>query len=140
MTVNTTQITSGPYSGNDIADEFSYTFRIEGKTQLIVYETDDQGVETTLTVDTDYTVADIGVDAGGTVTRVAGPLPTGYEGYIRSDYKETQLTAFASQGGLNHIKFHRNDEISVIPMTLTPGRLQELESHMNSMYLQILYL
>ncbi len=99
MTVNTTSITSGSYPGNDVSDEFSYNFRIEDKSQLIVYETDDQGVETILTVDTDYTVAGIGVDAGGIVTRVAGPLPTGYSWYIRSDYKETQLTAFGSQGG-----------------------------------------
>ena len=99
MTVNTTQITSGPYLGNDVADEFSYTFRVEDKTQLIVYETDDQGVQTTLMVDTDYTVAGIGDDGGGLITRVAGPLPTGYEWYIRSDYKQTQGTAFGSQGG-----------------------------------------
>lgn len=99
MTVNTTKITSGPYPGNDIADTFSYGFRVEDKTQLIVFETDDTGVETTLVVDTDYTVAGIGVDAGGIVTRTAGALPTGYVWYIRSDYKETQLTAFGSQGG-----------------------------------------
>lgn len=99
MTVNTTNITSGPYLGNDIADEFSYGFRIEDKTQLIVYETNDAGLETILTVDTDYTVAGIGINAGGLVTRTAGALPTGYEWYIRSDYKETQATAFGSQGG-----------------------------------------
>jgi len=99
MTVNTTSITSGPYPGNDIADEFDYNFRVEDKTQLIVYETDDAGFQTTLTVDTDYMVNDIGVDAGGTVTRVAGALPTGYVWYIRSNYKQTQGTAFSSQGG-----------------------------------------
>lgn len=99
MTVNTTQITSGPYPGNDIADTFDYDFRIEDKTQLIVYETDDLGVETTLTVDTDYTVAGLGVDGGGVITRTAGALPTGSSWYIRSNYSETQLTAFASQGG-----------------------------------------
>lgn len=99
MTVNTANITSGPYAGNDIADTFDYNFRIEDKTQVIVYETDDTGVVTTLTVDTDYTVAGIGVDAGGTITRVAGALPTGYTWYIRSNYNATQLTAFASQGG-----------------------------------------
>jgi len=99
MTVNTVNITSGPYAGNDIADTFDYDFRIEDKTQVIVYETDDTGVMTTLTVDTDYIVAGIGVDAGGTITRVAGALPTGYTWYIRSNYNATQLTAFASQGG-----------------------------------------
>lgn len=99
MTVNSLSITSGPYDGNDVADEFSYYFRVEDKTQLTVYETDDEGVETILTVDTDYTVAGIGVDAGGIITRVAGALPTAYTWFIRSNYIETQLTAFGSQGG-----------------------------------------
>jgi len=98
LTVNTTNITSGPYPGNGIADTFSYTFKVEDKTQLSVYETDDSDVETLLTVDTDYTVLGIGDDPGGTIVRVAGALPLNFEWYIRSDYKETQLTAFSSQG------------------------------------------
>ena len=98
MTVNTLDIISGPYVGNNTLDEYSYDFRIEDKTQIIVYETDDAGVQTTLVVDTDYTVAGLGVDGGGQITRVAGNLPTDYTWYIRSDYKETQLVAFPSQG------------------------------------------
>lgn len=96
MTVNTKNVTSGPYSGNDIADTFSYTFKIQDETELSVFETDDQGVETELVLDTDYTVNNVGNN--GTVTRVTGPLPSGYEWYIRSNYEETQLTAFQSQG------------------------------------------
>ena len=99
MTVNTTDITSGPYTGNGVADEFSYTFRIEDKSQVRVFETTDAGVETELTVDTDYTVAGIGNDAGGLITRVAGALPSNYTWFIRSNYQATQNTAFESQGG-----------------------------------------
>lgn len=98
MTVNTKKITSGPYAGNGIADTFSYGFKVEDKTELSVFETDDTGVQTELTVDTDYIVNIVGVDGGGTITRIAGPLPTGYEWYIRSNFEETQLTAFTSQG------------------------------------------
>lgn len=98
MTVNTTNITSGPYTGNGITDTFSYTFRVENKNQLQVYETTDSGIETLLTVDTDYTVNEVGDDAGGTITRVAGALPSNYTWYIRSNYQSTQLTAFSSQG------------------------------------------
>lgn len=98
MTVNTKKITSGPYAGNSIADTFSYGFKVTDKTELSVFETDDLGVQTELVVDTDYTVNTVGDDGGGTITRVAGPLPTGYEWYIRSNYDETQLTAFTSQG------------------------------------------
>lgn len=98
MTVNTKKITSGPYTGNGIADTFSYGFKISDKTEVSVFETDESGVQTELVVDTDYTVNSVGNDSGGTITRVAGPLPTNYEWYIRSNYDETQLTAFTSQG------------------------------------------
>lgn len=99
MTVNTLNITSGPFAGNDVADAFAYTFRIEDKTEVTVFETDDNDVQTTLVVDTDYTVAGIGVDGGGTITRVAGALPTGFEWFIRSNFIKTQLTDLDSQGG-----------------------------------------
>jgi hypothetical protein len=98
MTVNTTNIKSGPYAGNDVADQFSYTFKVFDKNDLIVYETDDSGVQTVLMVDTDYTVASIGVDGGGLITRLAGPLPTGYEWFIRSNFIAVQDTEFSSQG------------------------------------------
>lgn len=99
MTVNTTNITSGPYSGNDVTTQFSYTFRIENKNQIAIYETDSLGVVSLLTVDSDYSLSGIGDDAGGIATRTAGALPTGSTWFIKSDYKYTQLTDFDSQGG-----------------------------------------
>lgn len=100
MTVNVDNlITSGPYVGTGLVDEYDYTFKVESKTDLQVFETNALGVVTTLTVDTDYTVNDIGNEDGGTVTRLDGALPTGYEWYIRSNYSPTQLTDFDSQGG-----------------------------------------
>ena len=98
MTVNTLNITSGPYVGNNLNDTYSYDFTVADKTQLSVYETTDLGVQSLLVVDTDYTVVDAGVDGGGTVVRVAGNLPTDYQWYIRSNYIANQLTAFPSQG------------------------------------------
>ena len=98
MTVNTTNITAGPYTGNGLSDEYSYGFTVEDKTQLSVYETTDAGVQTLLVVDTDYTVNDVGTDGGGTITRLAGNLPTSYLWYIRSNRTENQLTDFSSQG------------------------------------------
>jgi len=98
MAVNSKKITSGPYNGNGVADTFSYTFRITDKTEVSVYETDDVGVETLLTVDSDYTVNDIGNNNGGTIVRKAGALPLNYQWFIRSNYEETQQTSFNSQG------------------------------------------
>ena len=99
MTVNTTTITSGPYSGNDVTTAFNYNFRIDVNTQLKVFETDDNGTTIELTLTTDYTVSGVGDDTGGQVTRVAGALPTNYTWYIRSDYDSLQETDFESQGG-----------------------------------------
>ena len=98
MTVNTSDITDGPYTGNGVTTEFAYNFRVDLKTDLKVFETTDLGVETVLTVDTHYTVASVRNDAGGLITRVAGALPTDYEWFIRANYPETQLVNFTSQG------------------------------------------
>lgn len=99
MTINTLSITDGPYAGNGVAASFAYNFRIDEDTEIAVYETDPFGNVTLLTLTTDYTVSGVGNPVGGSVTRVAGALPTGYTWYVRSAYIPTQLTAFASQGG-----------------------------------------
>ena len=99
MTVTTTNITAGPYAGNGTSNTFSYGWRVTTKNELQVYETDDAGVQTLLTVDTHYTVNGIGGDAGGTLTRLAGNLPMNYSWYVRANYAETQQTVFRSQGG-----------------------------------------
>lgn len=97
MTVNTTNITSGPYQGNGVTDTFSYTFRITDKSQTRVYEIDDSGNETLLTVDADYTVNNTDDDDGGTITLLNGPLPINHKLFMRADYKYNQLTSFTSQ-------------------------------------------
>jgi hypothetical protein len=101
MTVNTENIYSGPYTGNDISDTFSYGFRIQDESQLNVYKTDDEGNRELLTLTTDYTVTGVDNDLGGTITLVAGALPLDYEIFIEANYPATQDTAFASQGRFN---------------------------------------
>lgn len=97
MTVEVSKITAGPFTGNGITTTFPYQFRIERNEQLLVFETDLDGNTVELTYLTDYTVDGVGEDVGE-VTRTAGPLPTGYTWYIRSNYQPTQETAFSSQG------------------------------------------
>jgi D-glycero-alpha-D-manno-heptose-7-phosphate kinase len=51
--------------------------------------------------------------------------------------KETvgsQDQVLASHGGFNHITFLSNDDFSIRPMTLTAGRIQELNSHLMLFY------
>lgn len=122
MTVNTTTITSGPYPGNDVAIAFNYNFRVDSENQLKVFETDDNGTTTELTLTTDYTVSGVGNDAGGQVTRVAGALPTGYTWYIRSNYIPTQPTDFESQGGF----FPDIHEAALDKLTFLLQQIEEL--------------
>jgi len=98
MTVTSTDITAGPYTGNGTTDTYNYDWTIQSKDEVIVYETDDSGNVTTLTVDTNYTVNNIGESGGGTITRAAGNLPSGYTWYIVSNFEQTQDTSFSSQG------------------------------------------
>lgn len=98
MTVATTDITAGPYAGNGVADTFAYDWTIQSASELTVYETDDSGTTTTLTEGSDYTVSGVGNEGGGSVTRTAGPLPSGYTWLIRSNFQSTQNIDFASQG------------------------------------------
>lgn len=122
MTVNTTGITSGPYTGNNISTSFSCNFRVQTKNDLDVYETDLGGVQTLLTVDTDYTVNNIGEDSGGTITRIAGALPTGWQWYIRAAYDQTQDTEFTSQGAF-FPELHENamDKLTFLIQQLQDG-------------------
>jgi len=99
MSVTSQNITAGPYSGNDVATTFAYPFKITDKTEIIVAETDINGVETILTVDVDFTLTGINDKNGGDFIRTAGALPTGYTLYARANYLPTQETDFESQGG-----------------------------------------
>lgn len=56
------------YSGNDSTTVFPYDFKITADTQLNVIKTSSIGVETTLVLDTDYSVSGVGVEGGGNVT------------------------------------------------------------------------
>jgi len=97
MTVNTTSITSGPYTGNGVTTSFPYTFKAFTDANIIVYQTVGT-VQSTLTLGTHYSVTGTGVDGGGNVVMVTAPALSD-EIYIRSNYSAEQLTDFDSQGG-----------------------------------------
>ena len=120
MTIETTSITSGPYTGNGLLDTYAYTFPITADTEITVYETDADGVETVLVLNTDYTVTGAGT-ASGTAIRTAGNLPTGYTWYIRSNIPLTQDTDFNSQGGF----FPEIHEAALDKLTLISQQFQD---------------
>lgn len=130
MTVNTTDIVSGPYLGNGVTTSFSYTFRIEDKTQLVVYQINQDLSVQTLVVDSNYTVAGIGVDAGGTITLTGGALATGKSLLIRSNYPQTQITDFDSQGGF----FPEVHELSFDKLTFLIQQLSDIQQRRSLLF------
>lgn len=95
---------AGPYNGNDVATSFAFGFKVFAATDLVVIHTNVDGVESTLTITSDYTVAlnsDQNNSPGGTVTYPASgaPLPTGEKLTLTSGLPNTQTTDFTNQGG-----------------------------------------
>jgi hypothetical protein len=71
MTLPATTRRAGPFSGNGATTAFPFTFKVFAKTDIAVVKTDTLGVETTLVLDADYSVAlnaDQTVSPGGTIT------------------------------------------------------------------------
>ncbi len=82
MTLPATNRRAGPFDGNDSTTSFPFTFKVFATDELVVYLTDTTGVETVLTLDSDYSVslnADQTADPGGDITYPlsGSPLATG---------------------------------------------------------------
>lgn len=68
----TSQVKKVIYSCDGVTTEFDYTFKIfaESEIEVVLYNIA-TGAETVLVLDTNYTVDDVGEDAGGTVSIIA---------------------------------------------------------------------
>ena len=103
MTISSTTRIAGPFVGNGTASAFPFTFKVFAAGDLdVIRLATSTGVETTLVLTTDYTVAlniDQDSNPGGTVTLVAGPLATGFTLTITSDIANLQPTDLTTQGG-----------------------------------------
>jgi len=97
MTISS-EVNRNDYTGNNSTATYSYTFKIFADADLKVTTRDTDDVETTLVLDTDYSVAGAGDTAGGTITLLAGNLATGYILTIRRDRPLTQETDIRNQG------------------------------------------
>ena len=87
------------YVGTGLVDTYSYSFRITSAADLLVTTRDTDGLETTLTYPTDYSVTGVGVFSGGTITLTAGALASGYALTIRDDPTVQQDTDLRNQAG-----------------------------------------
>ena len=103
MTISSTNRKAGPYIGNGTASVFPFYFKVFVATDMEVIRLNlTTSTETTLALTTDYTVtlnADQNATPGGTITLVAGALPTGMNLVITSAVPNLQLTDLTNQGG-----------------------------------------
>lgn len=104
MTISSSTRKAGPFNGNDSTTAFPFTFKVFAKTDITVTLTSTAGVESTLVLDSDYSVAlnaDQDVSPGGTVTYpISGDeLATGEKLTLSGDLAELQPTALTNGGG-----------------------------------------
>jgi hypothetical protein len=80
------------YVGNGTLDTFAFTFRILVKADLVAMTRDTNDVETTLELNSDYTISDADVNTadGGDVV-LTDPLPTGTKLFLIRRTAQTQL-------------------------------------------------
>lgn len=97
MTVDSTQ-NNISHTGNGVATEFSFPFRIFEDSDLVVTQVDDELEETVLVLDDDYTVDGAGDYDGGSVTLLAGALADGYTLVIKRSLDALQETNFGNLG------------------------------------------
>jgi len=103
MVPNTPRI-AGPYDGNGSATSFPFAFKVFTRSDLQIVRLSALDVESTLVLDSDYTVAlnaDQDANPGGTVTYpISGsPLATGERLTIRGALEIEQQTDLTNQGG-----------------------------------------
>lgn len=103
MTISSTTRIAGPFVGNGTASVFPFTFKVFAAADLDVIRLNSStGVETTLVLNSDYTVTLNGnqnTNPGGSVTLSAGALATGLTLTITSDIANLQPTDLTNQGG-----------------------------------------
>ena len=101
MTISSQIRKAGPYAGNDAATAFPFAFKVFSASDVYVVRADSAGLETPLTLTTDYTVslnADQNANPGGTVTLPAA-LASTYTLTITSSLEYLQPTDLTNQGG-----------------------------------------
>ncbi len=102
MTVSSTVRKTDPFIGNGLTTQLPFAFKVFKKQDVLVVEAEDTtGAETTLTLDTDYSVTlntNQDSNPGGTVTLTVA-LAIGKKAVVSSKVALTQTTDITNQGG-----------------------------------------
>lgn len=85
------------YVGNGSASNFTFPFKIFASTDLVVTKiTIATGAQQLLALTTDYTVAGVGSEGGGSITLVAGALPSTHKVVIQRVVPYTQTVDYVA--------------------------------------------
>jgi hypothetical protein len=101
MTIQSQTRKTAVFAGNSITTTFAFTFKVFDADEVYVVKANSAGVETVLTLTTDYTVslnADQNSNPGGSITLVSA-LPTGETMIISSTVEYLQTVDLTNQGG-----------------------------------------
>lgn len=104
MTISSTTRKAGPFDGNGVTTSFPFTFKVFAAADLRVVRTTPSGVESDLTLNSDYSVTlngDQDANPGGTVTYpISGsPLPADWRLTLIGDIDYLQPTDITNGGG-----------------------------------------
>ena len=102
MSISSEVRKAGPFTGNDVTDTFPFSFKVfQASDALVVKQLISSGAETTLVLNTDYTVtlnSDQNTSPGGDVV-LSAPLPSTYTLTVTSAVQNLQPTNITNQGG-----------------------------------------
>lgn len=102
MTISNASRTAGPFIGNGVTQTFPFTFKVFGRSDLLVATTNTaSGAETILNLDADYSVslnADQTNSPGGTIT-INAPLAVGFMLAMTSNIANVQTLDLTNNGG-----------------------------------------
>jgi len=102
MTISSTTRIAGPFTGNGVTTTFPFTYKVFSTADVqVIRLTISTGIETTLTIVTDYTIAlngDQDSNPGGNIVLVT-PLLALYTLTATSDIANLQPTDLTNQGG-----------------------------------------
>jgi hypothetical protein len=101
MSIASTTRKAGPYTGNGVTSIFPFSFKVFSSSDLVVTQTDTSGVETTLTLTSNYTVslnANQDSNPGGNVTCLVAPASS-YLLTLTSAVPQLQPVVLTNNGG-----------------------------------------
>jgi hypothetical protein len=101
MTISSENRKAGPFSGNGVTTAFPFAFKVFSTDEVYVVQADDDGIESVLVLNSDYTVAinpNQNTNPGGTVT-LSTALPDDFTMVVTSDIEYLQPTDLTNQGG-----------------------------------------